>query len=231
MRELAGVSGLERLWDWRLYADAASVAQARPFLDALNVRYYLDLQSDQAALGQSLRLLKGSDLDVYESPTAWPRAFFTDRLGRYGPPQEMITLIRSSGGRPLAAMHAPDVGAVPALAALPQDLAGRAVTPATDYRLTTNTTAFSVRASGPGIIVLTEAFWPRDFRVELNGRPARVLRVNHAFKGVVVEAAGDYRVTFRYWPRNLTRNLLLAGLGVLLLAGSVVVINRREGPS
>lgn len=231
MRELAGVSGLERLWDWRLYADAATVAQARPFLDALNVRYYLDLQSDQAALGKALRLLKGSDLDVYESPTAWPRAFFTDRLGRYGPPPEMITLVRSAAGRPLAAMHAPDVGALPGLATLPQDLAGRTVVPATDYRLTTNTTAFTVRATGPGIIVLTEVFWPRDFRVELNGQPARVLRVNHAFKGVAVEAAGEYRVTFRYWPRNLTRNLGLAGLGAFLLVGSAVLVLRRKEPS
>lgn len=228
MRDLAGASGLERLWDWRLYADATSVAQARPFLDALNVRHYLDLQSDQAALGKSLRMLKGSDLDVYESPTAWPRAFFTDRLGRYGPPAEMIALIRPAAGRPLAAMHAPDVGAVPALAALPQDLGTRTVVPATDYRLTTNTTAFTVRATAPGIIVLTEVFWPRDFRVEVNGRPARVLRVNHAFKGVAVDAPGEYRVTFRYWPRNLTRNLFLAGLGVLLSAGSIVLVLRRE---
>jgi hypothetical protein len=226
MRDLAGASGIERLWDWRLYADASSVAAARPFLDALNVRYYFDLLSDQAALGKSLTFLKGSDLDVYESKTAWPRAFFTDRLATYEHTPELMALIKNANGRPLAAAQRPEVTASPALARLAGDLASRTVTPATAYRLTNNTTSFSVRASGPGAIMLAEVLWPRDFQVEVNGQRGRVIRLNHAFKGVLVDAAGEYRVTFRYWPRNLTRNLLLAGLGALLLAGTFLVALR-----
>jgi hypothetical protein len=231
MRDLVGASGLTRLWDWRLYAEAATVGAARPFLDALNVRYYFDLLSDQGALGRSLQLRKVADLDVYESPTAWPRAFFTDRIASYEHLPELVTRITAAGGRPFAAAQRPDLAATPALAALPGDIDRRQVAPATDYRLTENTTSFTVRATGPGVIVLNEVFWPRDFRAEVNGRPQPVLRLNHAFKGVTVDAAGEYRVRFRYWPRHLTRNLALSTVGAVLLALSLFVALRPARPA
>ncbi|MBL9202748.1 MAG: hypothetical protein JNL39_19700, partial [Opitutaceae bacterium] len=213
LRELVGVSGVERIWDWRLYVEAANVAAARPFLDALNVRFYFDLLSKHPALAKSLTLAHGADLDVWQSPTAWPRAFFTDRLDAYDRPEDLVAKIRAAEGRPFAAVQRSDPDVNAARAALPRDAATRTVAPATAYRLTENATRFTVRASGPGVIVLTEAFWPGDFRAEVNGRKAQILRVNHAFKGVRVDAAGDYTVEFRYVPKNWPRNLALSVVG------------------
>lgn len=221
LRELIGVSGVERIWDWRLYVDASNVAGARPFFDALNVRLYFDRHSDQGALGKTLQLVQTADLDVYQSPTAWPRAFFTDRIEMYREPPELIAKIRDAAGRPFAAAQDTDAEAVAALARVPRDAVSRAVAPAKDYRFTENTTSFTVRANGPGVIVLNEAYWPRDFRAESNGHRAPVIRLNHAFKGIVVDAPGEYRVTFRYWPAHFTRNLLLSALGAALLAVSL----------
>ena len=82
-RELLSIAPINSIWDWRLYLSRDGIARARPFLDFLNVRYYLDLRSDQAALGALLKPDRMGDLDVYESPTAWPRAFFTDRVELY----------------------------------------------------------------------------------------------------------------------------------------------------
>ena len=44
------------------------------------------------------------------------------------------------------------------------------------------------------------------------------VKVNHAFKGVAIPAAGRHEVTFAYWPRHFTTALWLgaAGLGALL---------------
>jgi hypothetical protein len=231
LRELVGASGVERIWEWRLYVEPDKVAAARPFFDALNVRWYFDLQSDQGVMGRALKLAKISDLDVYESPTAWPRAFFTDRLAVYDQAADFVRAIRTGDGRPFAAAQREGrtpPGAVPPLPALPRDLAGRTVTPATGYRLTENTTTFEVKANGPGVAVFNEAFWPGDVRAEVNGRQVPVLRLNHAFKGVALDAAGDYRVKFSYWPRRLLRNLLLCGAGAVLLAGSLFVGLRPE---
>ena len=227
LRDLITASGVERQWNWRLYAIPATVAKARPFFDVLNVRWYFNLPTTQPLSDPTLRLVKSADLDVFESPTAWPRAFFTDRLAGYDEPADFVAQLKAGDGRPFAAMQNPDLVAQPTLRALSRDLASRAVAPAKNYRLTENTTAFEVHATGPGVIVLTETVWPGDFRVEVNGTKRPVLRLNHAFKGVAVEAAGDYRVIFRYWPRNFTLLLGLSGLGALLLAASFVIAWRR----
>jgi hypothetical protein len=161
-----------------------------------------------------LRLLVPLDLDVYESPTAWPRAFFTDRLAVYGRVGDFAARVRATDGRPFAAIQAGEPGA-PVLSA---DLAGRAVRPAADYRLTANTTTFVIDAPGPGLAVLTEAFYQDDFQVTVDGRPATYFRVNHAFKGVAVASAGRHKITFAYWPEHFTIALALGGAGLLLLA-------------
>ena len=78
-----------------------------------------------------------------------------------------------------------------------------------------------MRATGPGVIYVGETWWPGDFRAEVNGKKVPLVRLNHAFKGVVVDTAGDYRVVFRYVPKNWPRNLTLSMLGAALLAASL----------
>jgi len=222
---------IERWWDWRIYVDVANVAIARPLFDALNVRYYLDLQSNQRLLGQALTLVKTADLDIYESPTAWPRAFFTDRIEVYDRAEDYLQKIRSGDGRPFAAAQRSDVATTPSLLSAPRGLEGRTITPATGYTLTENTTTFTVHAKSAGIIVLNEVFWAGDFRAEINGQKARVLRLNHTFKGVTVDAPGDYRITFRYVPKNWPRNLTLCALGAVLLLVSLWLALRHRSPA
>lgn len=227
VRELVGdLPGVTRIWDWRLYIEQQHAGLARPFLDALNVRYYFDLQSDQGLLGKALKLVKVADLDVYESPTAWPRAFFASQVEVYDQPAEFVRKIQTGDGRPFAAAQRNVLAAEPALAGLRRQFASRTIAAGTNYQLTENTTAFDVRASGPGVVVLSEAFWPGDFRAEVNGRRMAVLRLNHAFKGVFVPAAGDYHVIFRYVPRKFPQNLILCGLGAALLALSLYLALR-----
>jgi hypothetical protein len=100
--------------------------------------------------------------------------------------------------------------------------------PARDYRLTTNATAFSIAAPQRGLVVLHETWVPDDFRVTLNGQPAQVLRVNHAFKGVWLPSPGDYRVEFRYAPPRLRWALAGSALGALGLIVLIVVHTRRR---
>ncbi|MEY4005565.1 MAG: hypothetical protein RLZZ221_1661, partial [Verrucomicrobiota bacterium] len=228
VRELMGASGVTRMWDWRFYAEAREAENVRPFFDALNVRHYFDLASDQGLLGRALRLVRTADLDVYESPTAWPRAFFSDRVVTYATPAELAARFRASAGRPFAAIQKDDHPAQGALSAVPRAESGATVNPATGYRLSVNSTSFTVRANGPGVIAVLEAHWPGDFRATINGREADVIRVNHAFNGIVVNAAGEHRVTLRYWPRDLSRDLTLAGIGLILLAASLLLTLRRE---
>jgi len=224
-RELLEAFNFVRIWDWRIYQQFSGFAPLRRYYDLLNVRHYLDYWSDHGVLGAQLTPVHYGDLDVYRSDTAWPRAFFTDRLAPYATVGEFSKLAATGDGRPFAAMQLGD----PMLRSdVPPTLATRTVSPARNYRLTGNTTAFDIEASGPGIVVLTEAWLGKDFRVTLDGRPVPYLRVNHAFKGIFVADAGPHRVEFTYRPRRFTLALVLGFSGLALLGGTVFLVRRAE---
>ena len=229
-RELVEIAPIRRIWDWRLYLSRDGIARARPFLDMLNVRYYVDLRSDQAALGALLRPVRMGDLDVYESPTAWPRAFFTDRVELYSDARDFMALLQNGDGRPFAAAQASDSAARQALGGiLGKPPEGRAVVPATGYRLTEDSTSFSVDAPAAGVVVLTEAYWPGYPRGEVDGRKAGVIRINHAFEGIAVEA-GHHRITVSYRPRNFAWIIAGSAASLAVLAFVLVLAIRAGRP-
>jgi hypothetical protein len=225
-RELALASPIQRIWDWRLYLTRDNVAPSRPFLDFLNVRYYLDLPGAEKAVGTTLRLDDPADLDVYESTTAWPRAFFTNRIGSYEKPEQLVQQVLQGDGRPFAAALPAEISRVPTLAALPDDQPSRTVVPATHYHLTEDATAFDIEAPEAGLVVLSETFWRGYSHAEVDGRPVRVERINHAFEGVALDSAGLHHVVFRYLPRYFTLMLGLSAAGLALAAGSLELVRR-----
>jgi hypothetical protein len=217
VRELQEAFGAERIWDWRLIFYPDTLAPVRPFHDLLNVRYYLDYRSDPGKLGAMLTPLAMGDLDLYRSETAWPRAFFTNRVTTYGSARDFANLVRSDSTRPVAAVQREDAS----LPSLPLgDVTDRVVRPASDYRITGNLTEFTVDAPSSGVVVLTEAWLKDDFVALLNGKQVPYFRVNHAFRGIVVPQGGTYRVSFRYLPHRFNLALGLCALGVALVAGA-----------
>jgi hypothetical protein len=224
-RELIEACGFIRIWDWRIYQEFSLFAPLRPYYDFLNVRYYFDYKSDHGLLGAQLSPVKYGDLDVYRSETAWPRAFFTDRLSPYRTAKDFAKMIATGDGRPFAAMQSDDPAFRSEIAA---NLADRTIIPAKNYRLTTNTTAFDIEATGPGVAVLSEAWLAHDFRVSLDGKRVNYLRLNHAFKGVAIPSAGHHRLEFTYRPRRFTLSLLLGAFGLVALAGSWFALRRYE---
>ena len=82
----------------------------------------------------------------------------------------------------------------------------------------------SVRTSADGLLVLGDPWYPQ-WRVEVDGRPAELLRADHAFRGVRVPA-GSHRVVFTYEDRALQ-----AGLAVSLLTAALTGLwwRRRRG--
>ncbi len=226
MRELQTAMGIERIWDWRLMFTPDNLPAARPFLNLLNARYLLDDHTESAKLAGQLTPVASADLAVYRNDSAWPRAFFTNRVATYGTAADFAGLVRREGGRPLAAVQSGDRN----LPALPvDDPADRTVTPAAQYRLTNNTTSFDVTTSGPGVIVLAEPWLKGDFRVTVNGRRVEYFRVNHAFKGIKVDAAGHYRVTVRYLPRNFLLALALCAAGFATAGAGWWWVRRHPG--
>ncbi len=219
--EAAGLEGMA-MW-WPTLAKGR-LHETRALYDAMNVRYYLGSMASAQELAPGLRRIASADLEVFESETAWPRAFFTDRLARYRDERMLVEWVKGGDGRPFAAVLEKEAQ----IPDLPSDQSSRTIAAAREYRLTSNPTSFTIDAPGAGLAVLTESFVPGNFRARINGRPAPVLRVNHLFKAVALPAAGTYRIEFEYWPRVLTPALSIAGSGVLAtLCGAVWMLRRR----
>ena len=220
-RALVDASGVNRIWDWRYIIEPREVAALRPVLDALGVRFYAGYHLGDQRPGSELSLVHSSDMEVFESRSAWPRAYFTDAVAVYKDLPQYMSWLKAGDGRPFAAIEATDWNAIKPAPLISGDLAGRKVSAARDYQLTTNTTSFTVDATGPGFIVLTESYERGNFQVSVNGRRVPYVRVNHAFKGVYVDGPGTYLVSFAYWPRGLTAALVVSGIGLLILAFGV----------
>jgi hypothetical protein len=214
--ELLTAAGVRQEWSWRWIVEKTNPGP-RPLYDMLNVRYFLDVPQPvrpEMAAVETRRF----DLDVAQNPGAWPRAFFVENIARYNRVEQFVEMLRQKKSNPFAAEQA--TGETVA--------AGEsAVVPARDYRLTTNTTTFTVDAPAAGVAVLTEAFVPNDFRVTLDGAPVEYFRVNHAFRGVRIPVAGRHVVSYSYWPRHFTLSLVLAGIGLLLLGAWSFLTFRR----
>jgi hypothetical protein len=82
-----------------------------------------------------------------------------------------------------------------------------------------------VRAAGPGLLVLGEGY-DAGFSARVDGRPARVIRVNGDRMGVVL-GDGTHRVVLTHRARGLAAGLVLAAASALGLAAAGVAGRRR----
>lgn len=222
-RELVQALGLATGDDWRIAVGRGPHVESTAVYDFLNVRWVLQSPGQPNPL-PGLTSVGQFDLDVYRSPTTWPRAFFTDRIERYRSVHELADWIRNNPGMVFAAADhtAQD------LPTLPESAGNRVVTAAARYELTPNTTRFEVNADRPGVAVLHEAFEPANIRAFVNGEPSPVFRINHAFRGVEIPGAGRYQIRFEYWPRSLGWALGASGLGTALVLVALVVSRRNR---
>ena len=224
-RELIAALKLPIVWDWRVFMPSRMLADFRPQLDFLNVGYYLAERDSNATTVRGLPDVFAGDLLVHESPTAWPRAFFTDTALPVESAGDVARLIVEGDGRPFAAMAPRTIGKLNLANA---DPTRRLVVNARDYRLTANSTQFAIEAPSAGIAILHENFSEGDMQVEVDDEPSVVLRVNHAFRAVPIAGAGHHVVRFWYEPAVWPLALRLAETGAVLVLLSLLLMQRRQ---
>lgn len=78
------------------------------------------------------------------------------------------------------------------------------------------------------LVVFNESFAP-GWSAEVNGEPARLLRVNAVVQGVIAPA-GTARVTFRYQPPGLLAGMLISGASLIGILTGLVAIRGRYTP-
>lgn len=110
----------------------------------------------------------------------------------------------------------------PGVRPVPADLGGLedVAAPCEVFRPRDTEVRLRCQLDSPGYLVIAESWSPR-WRVQVDGEPRPLLRLNHAFQGVAV-AAGDEHLSFGYQASPLTRVSLVVSatswLSLLALA-------------
>lgn len=182
--------------DW--VTQLTNVVAAHPVLNLLNVKYILTPPAVEVQEGLGYRLAHHSDVGVLENTEVWPRAFFCDKVVPLSSTEQFIGYLYAHGTQPFIAFTPAEISRQPDLANLQGT--NSTFTPATNYTLLPNSTAFEIHAASAGVACLTEG-QGRDFIATVNGETKPVLTVNRAFKGVYLDKPGDYHIQFTYRPR------------------------------
>lgn len=210
-QELTRGLGFEYRWGWRIFHHPRTVVAQHPALDFLNTRF---LVSKPNLPEDEFEKLVNDDQLIFRSDTAWPRAFFTNRIRQYSSVAELRPLVEASQGELFAALTPEATSKLNLESFANREASARAI----NYRSTSNTTQFEVEAPTAGLAVLHESYWPGDFRATVNGESAEIIRVNHSFKAVALPEAGVYEIRFIYDPPSWWYSLYISAFGFFLLA-------------
>jgi hypothetical protein len=193
-----------------------------PALDLLGVRWFVTSIHLPAAEAQVLRQHgfrpddRAAFVQLWERP-APPLARMQYELDVVPDPAQRVA--RLQAGYPLlerAMVEEPVAGLRPPAAPPLVELVERAQT----------RVRVAVRTETDGLLVLGDPWYPQ-WRVEVDGKPAELLRVDHSFRGVRVPA-GSHQVTFTYQDRALWLGVALTAATCLALA--VLWLFRRRRP-
>ena len=182
------------------------IASRSASLDLLGVGYVVATPGTK--MPQDMKLVHSSDLDVWKRESVWPRAFFVNKIIEVHKTSDISDALADNSRVPFAAVESQYISQ-----GIIDNNVSYKMVPAREYRLTSNSTNFSVEASSPGIIVLGETYYPGDFVASLNGEEVGYIRVNEASKGIWVNKAGKYDVSFTYRPERLNQALWVCIFG------------------
>ncbi len=92
-----------------------------------------------------------------------------------------------------------------------------------------NYQSYSIDAPSRGVMVVSDVWFPH-WQVRVDGQEAPLLRVNHAFRGVMLEP-GRHTVEFTYRSPWIRRGLQVSVMSIVLLALLAVVWRRVDAKS
>ena len=78
--------------------------------------------------------------------------------------------------------------------------------------------AFDVEAAEPALVVIAQSFY-HNWRAQVDGKPARLLRANHAFQALEVPGGGRHHVTLKYEDRAFYAGAIISLMSAAIWAG------------
>lgn len=166
--------------------------------DLLGLNFYIAGEAPRAGLVKVADSRSG--LRIFANPSALPRAWVVHRVSAVAARSEVSQRLEAEGFSPRR--EALMVGAAPALE---ECAAEELVTLGSPYR--GSRVRMEAKLGCRGLVVLSDTYFP-GWQATVDGRPAEILEVFGALRGVVVEAGTHhvemvYRPASAYWGAGL----------------------------
>ena len=85
-----------------------------------------------------------------------------------------------------------------------------------------------VTCDGPGVLQISEIFYPNGWTASVNGQDAAILNSNFATRAILLPAAGDHRIVLRFAPTDFRLGAGISGLTLLAMLGAWGVLWFRD---
>jgi hypothetical protein len=185
-----------------------NTAQLPPILDMLGVRYVIFRGSPPQGVKPTFQ---SPDYWVLENNSALPRAFVPQRVEVVPDDVERLGQLARPEFNPRETAY------VETPVDLPPECRG-----AVNIKNEIPTRiVIAAQMETPGLLVLAD-LWDPGWRAWLDGKPAPILRTDHALRGVVLPA-GSSTVEFRYASATVACAFLLAAGALVILTGWLAV--------
>lgn len=191
-----------------------------PLVDFLNVKYVVSPRELKAAKYQ--KVYRVANLNIYRNSQALPRAFLVHEA-QVVPDRKGALDLMVKGGfdfrsrviieEPAAGLSAPTPG-------------GSVGSSVEVQKYGTDRVALTVRDDRPAILVLSDLFTP-DWKVAVDGKQAKLLRADYAYRAVQVPV-GTHEVVFSYQPASYRIGGALSLAGLFVLAGACLISIRQR---
>jgi len=201
-------------------------------LDLMNVKYLVATNQNKSssvlfAQPDRYRFVLGdSSVQVFENLSALPRAFLVPASGIQVIPNEGVLLDRLASPtfdptKTALLNEMPDgFDARQALLDAQPEMAVSSI------RQGINDVKVTTQANVPAILVLSDTYYP-GWKVFVDGREEKLLRVDYAFKGVALQP-GAHDVGFSFQPGSFRAGWLISALSSVILIAAVVMRNRNR---
>lgn len=193
--------------DFLNFINTLPPGQRGNLLRVLNVKYVVAFHSLDVKGLKLVREFPKHFSRLYEVTDSVPRAYVVARATYDQDPTNTLRRLSSNGFDPMNEV----------IVDAPTHFAPKASFrgDATIKHYQNNTVQIDAHLSEPGILVLTDAFYP-GWKVFVDGIEQTILRANYLFRGVEVPA-GNHNVEFVYDPLSFKIGLVISSLTAALL--------------
>ncbi|MCB9757603.1 MAG: YfhO family protein [Candidatus Omnitrophica bacterium] len=191
-------------------------------LDLLNIRYFIvpseeklsTLLTHYSSLQDKLKLIYSKEVNIFERPSALPRAYIVHRAIFEPDTMKTLNLINRLGS---AGREGVVITAQPNQELYTQLAASPLVDNSTVKMINTNPNEVHLEATmeHAGFVVLSDAYHP-DWKVYVDGQKSQIFQTNYLVRSVFV-GAGRHQITFKFIPFSFYAGIIVSSLSLLLL--------------